>query len=130
MPIFDSPKRDFDELVAQIKRYLSLQKELTLVQLTEKLTKLLAAGAWLLVCVVFGGMIIFYLMNAMAHALGDYLHSMAYGCLIVAGLLCIVLLIGYIKRHAWITNPVLRYICRLLLPEDSVADEQSNQSDA
>lgn len=130
MPIFDTQKRDFEELLAQLKRYLSLQKELTLVQLTEKLTKLLATSVWLLLCVIFGAMILFYLMDALANALGDYLQNMAYGYLIVAGILCLCLLITYIQRHAWITNPILRYLCRLLLPGDSLADKNSNQSDA
>ncbi len=129
MPIFDTPKRDFEELLAQLKHYLSLQKELTLVQLTEKLTKLLAAGVWLLLCFIFASMIVFYLMNAFAHALGDHLHNLAYGYLIVAGILCITLFIAYIQRHRWITNPILRYVCRLILPERSVADKVSKKSD-
>lgn len=128
--MFDTQKRDFEELVVQLKRYLSLQKELTLVQLTQKLTKLLAASVWLLLCVILGGMILFYLMDALANALGDYLDCMAYGYLIVAGLLCLILLITYTQRHAWITNPILRYLCQLLLPGDSVTNELSKKSDA
>lgn len=124
---FDDTQRCMRELLLEVKSYLSLQKRFLQLDLTEKLTILLSAIAIAVVCVLLGGMALFYLTFALAYWIGEATGVLALGFLVIALVLAFALALVYFKRKAWIVQPLARMMVTLFINPDDQKEEHEEK---
>lgn len=115
---FDSYAENFHALFEEVKKYLELQKQYLALDTAEKLTILLSAVATATVCLVLGGMALFFLLLATAVWIGQLAGSLAIGFLSMGVLILALMAIVYGKRQAWIIQPVARLIVGLFIHDE------------
>lgn len=106
---------NLQSLWAEIKNYLSLQKEYLLMDTAEKLTVLLSAVAIAVVCLTLGAMALFFLLFALAVWIGQIAGNEVLGFLIMGGLLLLLMVIAYAGRKKWIIQPLSRLVVDLFV---------------
>ena len=114
---------DLQQLFAEVKKYLALQKQYTLLEVAEKLTILLSALILILIIVILGMVALFYLSFTVAYLLAPVLGGVMLSFALIT-LLVVLLMIGVISfRHTLIINPMAKFIGHLFIP-NSNKDEQ------
>ena len=78
----DKSIENIQQLFAEFKKFLVLQKEYTKLELTEKLTILLSTLIMILVLTILGMVALFYLLFALAYILGKFRHHSRHQCFI------------------------------------------------
>ncbi len=114
----------FSELIEQIKLYISLRMKHYKLSAGEKVIELfstLAAGMifWMIafIIMVFGGF-------ALAFWLGEILHHLSIGFLIVTGIFILLIIIIYLFRQSLIFDPIARKLIPLFeIEEKKEADD-------
>ena len=114
---------NLQSLWAEIKNYLSLQKEYLLMDTAEKLTVLLSAVAIAVVCLTLGAMALFFLLFALAVWIGQIAGNEVLGFLIMGGLLLLLMVIAYAGRKKWIIQPLSRLVVDLFVEEKEDGEE-------
>lgn len=125
MFVNDNQIDNFQGLFAEFKTYLSLQKEYTKLELTEKLSILLSTLILVLICVILGMVALFYFSFAMAYLLVPLVGGLTISLLIIAS--CNLLLIGLVIffRKALIINPMVNFLANLFLNDHFDKPSQS-----
>lgn len=114
---------NLQSLWAEIKNYLSLQKEYLLMDTAEKLTVLLSAVVIAVVCLTLGAMALFFLLFALAVWIGQIAGNEVLGFLIMGGLLLLLMVIAYAGRKKWIIQPLSRLVVDLFVEEKEEEEE-------
>lgn len=123
--MFNSDKsiEDLQQLFAEVKKYLALQKQYTLLEVAEKLTILLSALILILIVIILGMVALFYLSFTVAYLLAPVLGSVMLSFALIT-LIVVMLMIAVISfRRTLIINPMARFIAHLFIP-NSNKDEQ------
>lgn len=117
--MFSSEKKieAINGLVQEVKHYLELQKEYAKLNTAEKGTIVAATLLIIMVCILLGGIALLLAMFAGAYYLGDLLNNLPAGFGIMAGSMLLLLLLFYMNRKRWITEPIARFMSRTLLTE-------------
>ena len=102
-------------LFVEFKRYLELQKEYTLLEVTEKLSRLLSMLLLVILIVLLSVVVLFYLSFTLVYAMAPLVGGLAESYALVAGLQLILLLILVLFRRKLIINPTVRFIASLFL---------------
>ena len=110
---------NFQHLIEEIKKYLALQKEYTKVELTEKLTILLATLVTVLLVSILGMIALFYFMFAIAYMIEPYVGGLGASFGIITGFCLFLLLLLYIYRKKIIFNPMVNFLARLFLNDSN-----------
>lgn len=124
---FDDTQRCMRELLLEVKSYLSLQKRFLQLDLTEKLTILLSAIAIAVICLMLGGMALFYLTFALAYWIGEVTGVLALGFLVIALTLALLLALVYYNRKRWIVQPLARMMVTLFINPDDEKQEHEEK---
>ena len=102
------------QLIEVLKRYMGLQKEYLKLDVIDKLVRLLSALAIVVVFIILGVAVLFYLSFAIIHWL-EPLTGLALAHFLMALLFLLLLIIVYINRGAWIERPLMRFLANILL---------------
>lgn len=124
---FDDTQRCMRELLLEVKSYLTLQKRFLQLDLTEKLTILLSAIAIAVICLMLGGMALFYLTFALAYWIGEVTGVLALGFLVIALALALLLAVVYYNRKRWIVQPLARMMVTLFINPDDEKQEHEEK---
>ena len=109
---------DYKQLLADLRNHLSLEWDYGKLTAVEKLTVLLSGAAFVVVLIVIGAMMLFYLTSTLVAALERLLGS-AWGAnlIVVAILGCLMAAVVAFKRQL-IIDPIARFVSRLFLTPD------------
>ena len=105
----------YEELWAELKKYLTLQIDYAKLTAVEKLVVLLSAIAMVAVMLILGACVLFYLSFAVVFMLSDAIGSTWGAYLIVSGIFMVLMLVVYALRQKLILDPVSRFLTRLFL---------------
>ena len=105
----------YEELWAELKKYLTLQIAYATLTAVEKLVVLLSAIAMVAVMLILGACVLFYLSFAVVFMLSDAIGSTWGAYLIVSGIFMVLMLVVYAMRQKLILDPVSRFLTRLFL---------------
>lgn len=105
----------YEELWAELKKYLTLQIDYAKLTTVEKLVVLLSAIAMVAVMLIIGACVLFYLSFAVVFMLSDAIGSTWGAYLIVSGIFMVLMLVVYAMRQKLILDPVSRFLTRLFL---------------
>ena len=105
----------YEELWAELKKYLTLQIDYAKLSTVEKLVVLLSAIAMVAVMLILGACVLFYLSFAVVFMLSDAIGSTWGAYLIVSGIFLVLMLVVYALRQKLILDPVSRFLTRLFL---------------
>ena len=105
----------YEELWAELKKYLTLQIDYAKLTTVEKLVVLLSAIAMVAVMLILGACVLFYLSFAVVFMLSDAIGSTWGADLIVSGIFLVLMLVVYALRQKLIFDPVSRFLTRLFL---------------
>ena len=105
----------YEELWAELKKYLTLQIDYAKLTTVEKLVVLLSAIAMVAVMLILGACVLFYLSFAVVFMLSDAICSTWGAYLIVSGIFLVLMLVVYALRQKLILDPVSRFLTRLFL---------------
>jgi len=117
-------KDDLQQLFAECKRYIDLQKDYAKLDLTEKLTILLSRLILVVALLILGMMVLFYLSFTLAYLLEPLVGSLKWSFAIISALLLILFGVVYFFRKPLIVNPVVNFVGNLLLKEETDEPEE------
>ena len=104
------------QLIAEIKEYLELQRDLLKVEGVEKLTILISAFLVLMISIILGGGALFYLLFALAYLLEPAIGLI--GAFGIIGCVCLLILVVLVLlRKQLIINPIVRFLYKLFLKD-------------
>ena len=117
----------FRDLFTEMRRYVRLQKKYWALDAADKLIVLLSTIAIAGVCLILGGIILFFLAITAACWLGQLLGSAALGFLCLSAILALALFIFYKNRTRWVIVPLARIIVGLF--ENATPDDVTKQEE-
>ena len=109
----DGSIENFQQLFVDFKQYLVLQKEYTKLEVIEKLTILLSASILIILLITLGMIALFYLLFAVAYALGPLVGGLTVSFCIIAAFNVLLMLIVYVYRKKLIINPMVKFVAGL-----------------
>lgn len=111
----DKSIENMRQLFMEFRKYLELQKEYTQLEVTEKLSKLLATLLLVLLVVLLGVVVLFHLSFALVYVLAPLVGGLMMSFALIAcfHILLIVLLVRFRKRL--IIDPTVKFIAELFL---------------
>ncbi len=115
--------QDLSALVDEVRHYLRLQRNYFALDAVEKATRLLSAVAVAAVCLMLGGMVLFFALYALAEWAGTLLGNTAGGFALVAALLLAMAVIFYCRRKQWVVQPLARLMASLFLDGEDGEEE-------
>lgn len=110
------------QLFAEFKKYLSLQKEYTRLEVTEKLSVLLSMLIVVLLTVILGMMALFYLSFTFAYLLAPVVGGMGVSFSLVAAIYVLLAILLIACRKTLIINPMVRFLARLFIKNPDKPD--------
>jgi len=129
--LFDEPNiSSVKQLVEETKSYLELQKQYVRLELTEKLTILLSTMVLVLLLVILGMVALFYLSFALAYVLEPLVGGLMGSFAIITLFLLLIMIAIYMMRKQIIINPIVRFLAKLFLQEDSFNQTPKNNEES
>ena len=110
------------QLFIEFRKYLSLQKEYTRVEVTEKLSVLLSMLIVVLLAVILGMMALFYLSFTFAYLLAPITGGIAISFSLVAALYVLLGILLIACRKSLIVNPMVKFLARLFMKKTEKTD--------
>ena len=115
----DKSIENIQQLFAEFKKFLVLQKEYTKLELTEKLTILLSTLIMILVLTILGMVALFYLLFALAYILEPLVGGLMSSFAIIAGINVLLIAIIYFFRRQLIISPMVNFLANLFLNDSN-----------
>mgnify|MGYP002222707364 FL=1 len=115
----DKSIENIQQLFAEFKKFLVLQKEYTKLELTEKLTILLSTLIMILVLTILGMVALFYLLFALAYILEPLVGGLMVSFGIIAGINVLLIAIIYFFRRQLIISPMVNFLANLFLNDSN-----------
>ncbi len=110
---------NFKDLIAEIKKYLELQKEYTKIEITEKLSILISLLTMCMVFILIGTIALLFFSFALAHYMAQFVGGLGASLSIMGGVLILLILIIYLVRKKLILNPMINFLARLFLNDSN-----------
>ena len=111
--------QNFTELLKEIKEYISLQKEYTRLELTEKLTVLLSSLIFILIALILSMVALFFFSFAFAYVIAPYVGGLKISFAIFGGLSFVLIGVAYMTRKRLIIDPMTRFLANLFLNDNA-----------
>ena len=115
----DKSIENIQQLFAEFKKFLVLQKEYTKLELTEKLTILLSTLIMILVLTILGMVALFYLLFALAYIREPLVGGLMVSFGIIAGINVLLIAIIYFFRRQLIISPMVNFLANLFLNDSN-----------
>ena len=109
------PAESFQQLYADLKKYVELQAEYLKVEFVEKLTILVSTLLIIIIITVLAVAALFYLFFSLAYALEPLLGSLATSFAIISGIYVLLILFLIILRKQLVINPLVKFLSNLFL---------------
>ena len=109
------PAESFQQLYADLKKYVELQAEYLKVEFVEKLTILVSTFLIIIIITVLAIAALFYLFFSLAYALEPLLGSLAISFAIISGIYVLLILFLVILRKRLVINPLVKFLSKLFL---------------
>lgn len=106
----------------ELKRYAELRGRSLQIDLVTKLSRLLAALVLGAVLFLFFSVIVIFLSLMLSSAIAHLTGSSAAAHALIAAFYLLLGVLVYVKRHAWIEQPIVNFVAHLFLDEDNAAD--------
>ncbi|MBO4906480.1 MAG: hypothetical protein J5486_05540 [Bacteroidaceae bacterium] len=110
------------KLIDEAKSYYHLEKRCLGLHGAETLTVLLSRITLWVIVLLIGFLVLLFGSQALAFWIGSITGNLIIGVCSVAAFLLLICLVIYIKRQAWIEEPIARFMAQLFVPDDD--DEQ------
>lgn len=123
-------KDEFLELMERVKEYIILNKDYTLLQMTEKLSQLLASLLLILILLGIGICTLFFLMLSGAYALAPFVGGLSWSLLIFGFVSIIIMVIFYLNRSKWLLSPIISFVSALLIEGTSAERKAKAKAEA
>jgi hypothetical protein len=120
----DRSIENFEQLFEQVKQYLKLQKEYSLIKLTSKLSVLLSTLFLVVVFLILGMAALFYLLMALAYAIQPMVGSLGWSYAIIGGIALLLLALIAAFRQRLIIKPTVNFLAHLFLDDDEDAPKE------
>ena len=113
--LFDNGKmtQQMRLLYEEAKQYFALQKRCLVLQGVEVLTTLLASMALWAIIILLGALFLLFFSFALAYGIGHLTGSVVLGFASIAALQLLLIAIIFMKRRAWIVEPIARFMAQL-----------------
>ena len=111
-------------LLTSLRSYLGLQREYVMLELTEKLTRLLTVLILGAVLFVIGIIAVVFLGFALVELLRVVIGCGWAACLIVTAVFVLLALLVYVKRRAWLLEPLAGAFTSIMLKEEEGDDNE------
>ena len=115
----DKSIENIQQLFAEFKKFLVLQKEYTKLELTEKLTILLSTLIMILVLTILGMVALFYLLFALAYILEPLVGGLMVSFGIIAGIIVLLIAFFFFFRRQLIFSPMVNFLENLFLNDSN-----------
>ncbi len=112
----DKSIENLQQLFGEVKKYLALQKEYTLLEVTEKLTILLSTLILILIVIILSMVALFYLSFTFAYLLAPVLGSTMLSFALITALVILMIIVIISFRKKLIINPMAKFIANLFIP--------------
>ena len=109
------PAESFQQLYADVKKYVELQAEYLKVEFVEKLTILVYTLLIIILITVLAVAALFYLFFSLAYALEPLLGSLAVSFAIISGIYVLLISFLVILRKRLIINLLVKFLSNLFL---------------
>jgi len=109
------PAESFQQLYADVKKYVELQAEYLKVEFVEKLTILVSTLLIIIIITVLAIAALFYLFFSLAYALEPLLGSLAISFVLISGIYVLLILFLVILRKRLVINPLVNFLSKLFL---------------
>ena len=114
------------QLFIEVKKYLSLQKKYTQLEIAEKLTVLLSTLILVLIVIILSMVALFYMSFTFAYWLAPVFGSIM-ACFALITTVIILLIIAVITfRKKLIINPMAKFIASLFIQEPSKEEKHES----
>ena len=115
----DKNIENLQQLYADVKQYISLQKEYTKLELVEKLTILISTLITALVLIILGMISLFYLLFTLAYILEPFVGGLKISFAIIAGVNILLILFVVYFRKKLIIKPMVNFLANLFLNDSN-----------
>ncbi|MCI6211719.1 phage holin family protein [Bacteroides heparinolyticus] len=115
----DQSFEKIQQLFVEFRKYLELQKEYTLLEITEKLSKLLSMLLLVILVIVLCVVVLFYLSFTLVYAIAPLVGGLTISYAIVAGFHILLILLVVLFRRKLIINPTVKFIAGLFLEKSN-----------
>ncbi len=115
---------EFKRLFLLLKDYLEAQKDNVALATAESMTVMLSAVAVGLIFILLASVLLLLLSFAMAHVVAEYCNSTALGFASQAVLVTIIGVVVWLRRNAWITQPIARLMVRIFIERRDARKEE------
>lgn len=102
------------QLFSEFRAYVDLEKRFVALSIAEKATVLLSAIAITAVLMVAGLSVLLFAGLALAYYISEETGSIAVGMLCTSGIIFVLTIIFYMKRTAWVINPIAKFMTSLV----------------
>lgn len=123
----DKSIETLQQLFAEVKKYLALQKRYTQLEIAEKLTILLSTLILVLIIIILSMVALFYLSFTLAYLLAHLLGSIVVSFALITCVILILMMFVYLFRKKLIINPMARFISNLFIENPLKKEEQHEQ---
>ena len=114
---------EFKKLFLLLKDYLEAQKDNMALAAAESMTVMLSAVAIGFIFILLASVLLLLLSFALAHVVAEYSNSAALGFASQAVLVAVIGLIVWIRRNAWITQPIARMMVHIFIERRNAEKE-------
>ena len=114
---------EFKKLFLLLKDYLEAQKGNMALAAAESMTVMLSAVAIGFIFILLASVLLLLLSFALAHVVAEYSNSAALGFASQAVLVAVIGLIVWIRRNAWITQPIARMMVHIFIERRNAEKE-------
>lgn len=106
------------DFVEEVKHWISLRSDYTKLDIIDKVVRILTALTLTFVFLILLLLILIYSSFAVAYALADIYGNMPLAFCSVSLFYLLMLFAFYIKRHAWIEKPLIKFLVSVLGEEN------------
>ena len=111
----DQSIESLQQLFVEVKKYLSLQKQYTQLEIAEKLTVLLSTLILILIVIILSMVALFYLSFTIAYLLTPVLGSLLLSFALITCFIVLLAIVVVRFRKSLIINPMARFIANLFI---------------
>jgi len=118
MKTTQEPVENFQQLYADIKKYVELQADYIKVEFVEKLTILISTLLIIILVIILAMAGLFYLFFSMAYAIELMVGSLALSFALVAVFYVLLIIALFAWRKKLVINPLVRFLTKLFLTKN------------
>lgn len=119
---------NLQQLYADIKKYILLQKDYAKLEMVEKLTMLASAFAMAFILIVLGMIALLCLLFAAAYAMAPLVGGLPVSFLLITGVVLMMTGAACIWRKKLFTNPIVHFLSKLFLDNPQQNNDENGKS--